>query len=512
MKKLLRSVLALLLAVSLCLTAWGADTFSQSREAMMAAVPAPQVGSIGGEWAVLGLARSNAPLPQSYWDTYYAAVEQAVKACGGVLHGKKYTEYSRLVLTLTAIGADPADVAGYNLLTPLADFDKVVWQGVNGPIWALIALDSGSYGTEALRQRYVEEILRCQKADGGWGLTEQSEADLTAMALQALAGHHQPAAVERGLACLSQLQNELGGFTAWGQSNCESTAQAIIALCACGVPLTDGRFVKNGRTLLDDLLTYRQPDGTFVHTVNGGGVNQMAFEQAFLALTALWRAEQGLSPLYAVGDTPIHAAVSAVGLPNKHPAVQKVPVANRGAAFTDTKSAAVTAMAERNILNGVGDGKFAPDRTVTRAEFCAMVVRSLGLTAAGTASFTDIAANAWYAPFVATAAQYGIVSGVGGGKFAPSGTITRQEAAVMTARAAGLCGMDTALGGDAVRNALAAFADYTAVADWAKPAMAFCYQNKLLPDDAMTIEPKKPATRLEIAEMLCAMLAAGKLL
>ena len=63
----------------------------------------------------------------------------------GNLHDKKYTEYSRVIVALTAIGKNPADVAGYNLLTPLGDYEKTIWQGMNGPIWALIALDSGNY-------------------------------------------------------------------------------------------------------------------------------------------------------------------------------------------------------------------------------------------------------------------------------------------------------------------------------------------------------------------------------
>ena len=84
-------------------------------------------------------------VPANYYDDYYARVEKYVKNCAGVLHERKYTEYSRVILALTAIGRDPSNVAGYNLLTPLGDFEKTIWQGLNGPIWALIALDSGSY-------------------------------------------------------------------------------------------------------------------------------------------------------------------------------------------------------------------------------------------------------------------------------------------------------------------------------------------------------------------------------
>ena len=112
---------------------------------MLSSVKSPEVGSIGGEWAVIGLARSGYSVPADYYDEYYTRVEKYVKNCSGVLHERKYTEYSRVILALTAIGRDPSKVAGYNLLTPLGDFEKTIWQGMNGPIWALIALDSGNY-------------------------------------------------------------------------------------------------------------------------------------------------------------------------------------------------------------------------------------------------------------------------------------------------------------------------------------------------------------------------------
>ena len=175
----------------------------------------PQVGSIGGEWAVLGLARSGYDVPDSYYQDYYATVEEYVEACDGVLHDKKYTEYSRVIVALSAIGKDARDVAGYDLTKPLADYDKTIWQGLNGPIWALIALDSAGYPmpedpeaeTQATRQMYIDRILECQLPDGGWSLFGGTEAatsgdgtadpDITGMALQALAKYQDQPAVAR---------------------------------------------------------------------------------------------------------------------------------------------------------------------------------------------------------------------------------------------------------------------------------------------------------------------------
>lgn len=128
-----------------------------------------------------------------------------MEACKGVLHEKKYTEYSRLIVALSSIGMDARNVAGYDLTYALGDYDKTIWQGMNGLIWALIALDSRNYPvpqnkeakTQAIRQMYIDRILDCQLADGGWSLFGGTEAastgdgvsdpDITGMALQALA-------------------------------------------------------------------------------------------------------------------------------------------------------------------------------------------------------------------------------------------------------------------------------------------------------------------------------------
>ena len=110
---------------------------------MLSSVKSPEVGSIGGEWAVIGLARSGYSVPADYYDEYYTRVEKYVKNCSGVLHERKYTEYSRVVLALTAIGRDPSNVAGYNLLEPLGDMNFLGMQGNNGPIWATSTRPSG---------------------------------------------------------------------------------------------------------------------------------------------------------------------------------------------------------------------------------------------------------------------------------------------------------------------------------------------------------------------------------
>ena len=104
----------------------------------------PIVGSIGGEWEVIGLARSDLNIDKSYFEKYQNNVVNTLVEKNGVLSTAKYTEYSRVILSLTSIGSDVTNVGSYNLLSYLSDFNKVKRQGINGPIWALIALDSNN--------------------------------------------------------------------------------------------------------------------------------------------------------------------------------------------------------------------------------------------------------------------------------------------------------------------------------------------------------------------------------
>ena len=536
-RKFAALILAFSVLFSLAVPAFAASSVQSevqgSAAYMVSAVKSPEVGSIGGEWAVLGLARSGYSVPANYYDDYYARVEKYVKNCSGVLHERKYTEYSRVILALTAIGRDPSNVAGYNLLTPLGDFEKTIWQGLNGPIWALIALDSGNYDipknpaakTQATRQLYIDEILNNQMKDGGWSLTGtgDSDVDISAMALQALAKYQDQKAVktatDKALTWLSKNQDSKGGFASWGTTNVESVAQVIVALCELGMDLNDSRFVKNGHTLTENLLSFRQANGGFYHVLDGSdGNNQMSAEQGFYALVAIDRAENSKNSLYRMGDVTKNTAKpsTTVKKGSADASVSVPAVSAPGTTFSDVKNhanqTAIEALASRGIINGMGQGTFMPNKTMTRAEFAAIVTRALGLAAKDTKVFSDVPSSKWYAGYIGTANSSGIVNGVGNGKFNPEGTITRQEAAAMVARAAKLCGLDTAMDAAATRDMLAQFGDYRSVASWAKEPMAFCYSANILDQSELNIEPTKAILRCEIAQMLYNMLTAAELI
>ena len=542
-KKGISMLLAVIMMLSICVPTMAAGSkdisaeVAKGAEFMLSAVKNPQVGSIGGEWAVIGLARSGYKVPQEYWDDYYATVEEYVKSCEGILHKKKYTEYSRVTVALTAIGADPTNVAGYNLLYHLGDFEKTIWQGINGPIWALIALDTGNYDipinteatTQATRQLYIQEILKRQNNDGGWNLTSKggdshSDPDLTGMALQALAKYKEEpevkVAIDKALNWLSSIQDKTGGYTSWGSVNSEAVVQVIVALCALEIDLSDSRFVKNGNSLLDNLLSFQNPNGSFRHTAEGSGSNQMAAEQGFYGVVAAMRAYQGKNSLYDMSDCTISLSgktnTGAVGLPGKHADVKKTNIVAPGKTFDDISAhknqPAIEALIARGSINGMTDYSYEPDMTMTRAQFATIVVKALGLTPKTINAFTDVPASEWFAPYIGTAYSYGLINGVGDNKFNPNGTITRQEAAVLVSRAAKLCGMDTQMETYMVLNALAQFGDYITVDEWAREGLAFCYSEDILDQNDLDIEPKRAILRGEIAQMLCNMLGSAKLL
>lgn len=272
-----------------------------------------------GDWMVLGLARNGVSPGNALLKAYYSNAVKKLKTQKGELHPVKYTDYSRTILVFTALGKDPSDAGGYNLLKRLADFNKVKKQGINGPIWALIALDSGNYkiptvkgvSVQTTRNLLIDYILDAQLEDGGFALSgEKADPDMTGMALQALAKYYKDKnypkvteAVDKALDCITYMQKTDGGFASWGTDNSESICQIIVALTALGInPEKDERFIRNGNSAIDALLDYYVSGGGFKHT-KSGKINGVATEQGFYALTAYQRLLDGKNALYDMTDT-----------------------------------------------------------------------------------------------------------------------------------------------------------------------------------------------------------------
>ena len=289
----------------------------------MATLGTPGVGSTGGEWMTIGLARSGRPVPAGYYDNVVEYVKAKADA-NERLHRAKVTDNARVILALTAIGKDVTNVGGHNLLKGLDNMAYVQKQGINGPIFTLIALDSHNYPTmgDVTREKLIQVILDAQLPNGGWNLSgENADTDMTAMAIQALAPYYKTnetvkAAVDKALEALSTMQRNDGGFGSWGTVNSESCAQVVVALTALGIdPATDSRFVKNGSTVLGALAGFYVDGGGFKHTADGER-NGMATEQGYYALAAYFRFLNGQTSLYDMSDVTIQTGGHTPGNPD----------------------------------------------------------------------------------------------------------------------------------------------------------------------------------------------------
>jgi hypothetical protein len=315
----------------------------------------PIVGSVGGEWAVLAEARGGT-LAQGHKEAYLTNLEaylsdgaHSVNAETGkvVLHNRKYTDNSRVILALTSLGIDASAVQlgnkTYDFVSALTDKQsgsseyQAVWQGINGPIFALMALDSNAYLSDnagkTARGAYLNYILTHKTADDGWALSgSAADPDITGMALQALAPYYKldaqsysalglvgapshadiKASVDTAISRLRALQNPSDGTFSHGTvASSESTVQVLVAISDLGVDGTeDGSF---RQSVLANLLTYRIDSGAFNHTYNGVGEQLMATEQAAYALVAYDRFVKGDNTLYDMRDAFATETVGAPG-------------------------------------------------------------------------------------------------------------------------------------------------------------------------------------------------------
>lgn len=316
----------------------GANTLKKSVSQVMAETSAYMRAtdtnpSVGSEWYVLGLARGGLSLKEKYFSTYYNHTANYIEEKKGILtNTSKYTEYSKRVLVLTAEGKDARNVGGYNLLKYISDLSLVKEQGLNGPIWALLAVnchpeysfpDNPSAKEQNSEAALVNFLLQSELSGGGWALMgSNADSDVTGMTLQALAPYYHKAgyenvtaAIDRGLARLSEMQNDSGGYSTMGVETEESCAQVITALCSLGIdPETDSRFIKGGHWTIENLLTYHISGSGFMHVKAGAGNNGgaaagtldgMATEQGYYALVAYQRMKDRKTSLYDMSDVSI---------------------------------------------------------------------------------------------------------------------------------------------------------------------------------------------------------------
>ncbi len=295
---------------------------------LLDAVTAPTYGSVGGEWTVFGLARRGVDVPAGYYENYYAQIEQvaaeqdADKSRGW---GTKVTDTQRLAIAVGAIGLDPTDVNGVDLLDYtfnksanmpfLSQGDLGARQGLNELIFGLISIDlfdtPDRVDAENSRNSILSSIIYdYHNDDGGFALdktSDNSSFDITAMAVQSLAKYYNIATAldATSLDAVTSL-DEIGVFVdaadiinvvdeslAFLEQNlsstgCEDLAQYIVALSALNLDATP---------VVELLLEFQLEDSSFEH-IKGEGSNLMATEQAYYALVAYERFLLDQSALY----------------------------------------------------------------------------------------------------------------------------------------------------------------------------------------------------------------------
>ncbi len=342
-KRILESGLSLCLCLLLALTLWApAQAASASEyeavleatlENLQATVTDPICDSIGGEWAVLALARGG--VEDDAWNgRYLKSLFDTVDECGGVLHTRKYTEYSRVVLALSSLGLDAAALNTgsqvYDLVSPLLSKQTngeywASWQGNNGSAFAVIALDSQNYfnnkAGRQVRAALLDSLMKEQLESGAWEISpgdEQPSIDTTAMVLQAIAPYYLDQTRYEKLgashtydkleACVSKALNYLKTVRSNDYGSVEAAAQVVVALAALDRDAAKDATLGN---VLGSVLAYYDDDGGFKHLKDGSsGNNQMSTEQACYALVAYDRWKNGKTSLYDMTDRGMASAIS----------------------------------------------------------------------------------------------------------------------------------------------------------------------------------------------------------
>ena len=451
-------------------------------------------------------------------------------------------DLAKCIIALRALGYDAKNTytkEGVLLNIPSKLESLITPESMSAPYYeytlpyVLMALEQGDgYASEETINLLLNFAIENKQVwqDTTWGV------DAPAPMLRALYPYRENeiimSLIDETVELIKDFQGENGSV-----GNASSTGLAISGLSAMGInPET---VVYGEKSIIDGLMVQAND------TLDGflPPENSFSTEQGLRGLNAIMLFEKG-EVIYNFKNNPLNTAAATVytppvysgsgggsvsinkdnkeeaeekkneekkeekiGLPDKHSDVVKQNIVYEGKTFYDVKDhvneKAIISLAERGVINGRDNENYCPADLVTRAEFAAIVVRALGLPDTEKNVFKDVSDKDWFKNYV---------NGVSDTEFNPYGNITREEAATMILRAAKLCGMNTQVSDDGARNILSQFADYISVSDWAKNAMAFCYNENILDSGNIDIEPYVNATRSEMAQMIYNMLYKAELI
>ena len=359
------------------------------------------------QWYVFSCARSGMSKDSSYFKTFYYNMITYFEEKDGAITSTQYSDYSKLILTLTALGYDATDIDGYNLLSYLADFSKVKKQGFNGPLWALLAVNCHpSYeipevegvSEQTTIEGIISYLLSKEMDGGGWAFSGTTpDIDMTAMTIQALAPYYGKsgygnvtAAIDRGLQVLGDQQNaQTGGFLSMSTENSESCAQVIVALSSLGIDCKkDARFVKEGNWPVYALMSYHVSKSGFLHVATGS-LSKLATAQGLYALASYQRLKKGQTSLYDMSDMTLTAGPSPKSIKTESTDMDTKKETTKAAETTakekETTTAAESTTSRSNLQTAVS-------RTTAKGGGTLNITG--GKTTTGTSAASDAAASA----------------------------------------------------------------------------------------------------------------------
>lgn len=261
------------------------------------------------DWTAIVLARGGY---EGYAD-YPTYIDGAVKANFAQMY---LSDYARAALAVGASGGDARNVGGHDLIEAIAKTDFTQELYTDGVSYALLAADSMDYDFPAdSRQAMIDALCKAQRADGGFNYllsvnpddiySVDGSVDTTGPVLAALAPYQADeevaAVIEKALSFLKANQNpETAGFGFMGSDSAETISMAVMGLTALKIDPCGPDFVKNGKTMIDALLTFVNPDGGM--KAWDGNSNIITTYQALSALEAYARFAKGEAAFYDFSD------------------------------------------------------------------------------------------------------------------------------------------------------------------------------------------------------------------
>lgn len=264
-------------------------------------------GGVDGDWIAVSYARTGKPIPASYYSSLRTEVKNLCAQAK-----PSVTDLARMAIAGASVGLNATNISDCNLIDKLVNHDNINQQGINGPMFALIALDSGTYqvpnGAKQGRDALIDSVVSAINGP-------EMATDYYGMALSALAPYKDRADVQtagqKAVNWLIQKSDD---------SSSESIAQTIIGLASFGLNPTDLQFEKNGKSLIDRLLAFQNSDGGFRHTLNQEESNKgFSTEQALRALIAYDLYTQNGGLLYVNPNPPVEPQPEPTPNPNPTP-------------------------------------------------------------------------------------------------------------------------------------------------------------------------------------------------